>query len=341
VHPPRRRPLVLGTALVAAVLGLSGCRTSPTVAAYVGDSTVTVDELRSAVQQRLADPAVAQAAGGREDQLTRGVLGLLVDEEVHTAAARRYGVQVPDSEVQGRLDQLTASEGADAFYAREAAQGFTRADVATLVREQVLRERLAQAAGQAPGLSEQALRQAYQEALPTLTQTTLGVITVPDQATADGVLRRLTQDPNSYATLAGQYVGQNTLPQPQQVAVGQLNPQLADGVQRTKPGAGYTQTLEGIDGVLVVFVTAVTTPTFEQARPQLEQQAAGSADTAGQSVVDGVRQDLHVTVNPRYGTLQENRIVPATGGQVDILTDDGTGSAASSGAAAGAAQPTG
>jgi peptidyl-prolyl cis-trans isomerase SurA len=257
VHPLRRRPLVLGTALVAVVLGLSGCRTSPNVAAYVGDSTVTVSELQSAVQQRLADPAVAQAAGGREDQLTRGVLGLLVDEEVHTAAARRYGVQVPDSDVQARLDQLTASEGADAFYAQQAAHGFTRADIAALVREQVLRERLAQAAGQAPGLSEDALRQAYQKALPTLAQATLGIITVPDQATADGVLRRLTQDPAGYATEAGQYAGQNTLPQPQQVALSQLTPQLADGVQRTQPGTGYTQTLQGIDGVLVVFVTAV------------------------------------------------------------------------------------
>lgn len=324
MHSLRRRPLVLGAALVAAVLALSGCRTSPSVAAYVGDTTVTVDELTSAVQSRLTDPAVAAAAGGREEQLTRGVLGLLVDERVHAEAARRYGVQVSDGEVQARLDQLTAGQDVAGFYASQAQQGLSRQDVFALVREQIVRERLASAAGQAPGLSEEGLQQAYQEALPSLTQATLGVVTVPDQATADDVLGQLTADPSRYAQLAGQYSGQNTLPQPQTVSVSQLNPELADPVRATAPGSGFTRTLDGFDGVLVVLVTAVTTPTFEEARPQLEQQAAGSADTAGQAVVETVRQDLGVKVNPRYGTLQEGRVVAATGGQVELLPDDGT-----------------
>ena len=49
----RRVPRVLATGflMAVAVSGLSGCRTSPNVAAYVGDEQVTVAELDAAVDR--------------------------------------------------------------------------------------------------------------------------------------------------------------------------------------------------------------------------------------------------------------------------------------------------
>jgi peptidyl-prolyl cis-trans isomerase SurA len=325
-----RRPLVLGTALAAAVLGVAGCRTSPSVAAYVGDSTVTVDRLTDEVDARLADPAISQSAAGREEQLTRGVLSLLVDQEVYAEASRRYDVRVADGDVQQRIDTLLAGQDPDAAFAQAASQGLTREDVVERIREQLVRERVAQAAGQAQGLSDDALRAQYQQALPTLTQTTLGIITVPDAATADDVLAQLTADPSRYAALATQYAGQNTLPTPQAFTGQQLAglPQeLAPGLAGTAPGEGFTVDVPQAGGTVVVFVGARTTPTFEQARPQLEQQASGAADDAGKTLVDQVRNDLGVKVNPRYGQLQDDRVVPLTGGVVDILDDPGAGAA--------------
>ena len=70
------RVLVTGFLLAVAVAGLSGCRTSPTVAAYVGDSTITVAELEAAVDQRRGRP--------RRRRLRRGAGGRL-----HPAGARR------------------------------------------------------------------------------------------------------------------------------------------------------------------------------------------------------------------------------------------------------------
>src|SRR3712207_7469619 len=52
-------------------------------------------------------------------------------------------------------------------------------------------------------------------------------------------------------------------------------------------------------------VRSVTVPSFEEARAQLAQQAASDADQAGLALVTAVRNDLHVTVNPRYGVLDE------------------------------------
>jgi hypothetical protein len=43
---------------------------------------------------------------------------------------------------------------------------------------------------------------------------------------------------------------------------------------------------------------------------------------AGDRVVQEVRADLGVTVNPRYGVLEDGRIVPGDGGVVDILGDE-------------------
>ena len=52
----RRRPIVSLLVLGLAVVGLAGCRTSPDVAAYVGDDRVGVTELQDAVAERLAAP---------------------------------------------------------------------------------------------------------------------------------------------------------------------------------------------------------------------------------------------------------------------------------------------
>ena len=83
-------------------------------------SQVTVDQLQTAVDTRLEDPALAQAATGREDEFTRLVLTRLVTAEVYDQVAQRYGVTVDDADVQARLDELLAGEDPEAVYAQAA-----------------------------------------------------------------------------------------------------------------------------------------------------------------------------------------------------------------------------
>ena len=83
------RVITTGFLLTVAVSGLTACRTSPSVAAYVGDDEVTVTELQSAIDERLTDEAVAAFAETDEDAFTRRVLSLLVQEEVYAEAAER------------------------------------------------------------------------------------------------------------------------------------------------------------------------------------------------------------------------------------------------------------
>src|SRR4051794_18410151 len=100
------RVLVTGFLLAVTVSGLSACRTSPSVAAYVGDEQISVAELDAAVAERLSDEDIAASAEGNEDEFTRRVLTLLVQEKVYAAAAERYDVQVSDSDVRARIDEL-------------------------------------------------------------------------------------------------------------------------------------------------------------------------------------------------------------------------------------------
>src|SRR4051794_2152734 len=157
------RLLVSGFLLVVAVAGLSACRTSPNVAAYVGDEQITVATLDSAVDERLADKDIAAYAKGKEAEFTRRVLSLLVQEKVYEAAAEHFGVEVADDAVRARIAELLGTDDPDTVYQQLAQQGISRADVFENVRQQLLRLKVAAAKGKAQGLDDAALQARYQQ----------------------------------------------------------------------------------------------------------------------------------------------------------------------------------
>jgi hypothetical protein len=318
----RRLTASLAVGLVA-LAGVAGCRSDPSVAAYVGDEQVTVDELQTAVDTRLEDPALAQAATGREDEFTRLVLTRLVTAEVYDRVAQRYGVTVDDADVQARLDELLAGEDPEAVYAQAAAQGVARADVFETVREQLLRQRVAESQGLGGEPSEEELRAAYEQQAPSLAQVRLGYVNVPDQTAADAAVATLNADPGAYPAIAAQYPGQATLPEVTARAPADVPAPLADVVGGAAPNSATSLTVPDLPGVLVVFVGEPAVPSFEEVRPDLEEAARADADAAAQELVTDVRADIDVTVNPRYGVIEDGAVVPSGDGVVDLLEEAG------------------
>ncbi|MGY1601021.1 peptidylprolyl isomerase [Geodermatophilus sp. SYSU D00815] len=316
----RRVPRVVlsGAAAVLAVAGLAACRTSPNVAAYVGDDRITVGELQAAVDSRLEEEGVAAFAEADEDAFTRQVLGLLVGEQVYAAAAENWDVTVTDGQVRERIDALLADNDPDQVYEQLAAQGIGREDVFENVRQQLVRQGIARAEGLDDAVSEATLRQRYEQDIEQYQQYVLGYITVPDQPTADAVLAQLTADPASYAALAATFPGDATLAQPEARAADELPQALAAQVPGTAPGSGFTLPVEGL-GVVVAFVADVTARPFEEVRADLEDAASAQIDDEVQQLVQDFRGDLDVTVNPRYGVLRDNAVVRSDEGVVDIL----------------------
>ncbi len=315
---PRTSLLALGVALLGLVLSTAGCRTSPGVAAYVGDAQVTTDELSTAVDARLADPAVAAyAASLPAGDFTRQVLNLMLGEQVYDVVEQRYDVQVGAADVQDRITELLAGQDEGQLYAQLAQQqGLLPDDAREIIRQLLIREDVAQAAGLAD-LTEAGIRAGYADAAASGEQFELGYLTVPDQATADAVAAQLRADPASYAALAAQYAGQYTVAAPQLQSIDQVPSVLADPIRSVLPAGVFTLPVAEAGGVLVGQVTA---PPFEALAGDLTSTARKAASDAAKPLVDEVRAGLDVTVNPRYGTLQDGSVV-AGDGVVTVLED--------------------
>jgi hypothetical protein len=322
----RRVPRVLATGFVLAVAvsGLSACRTSPTVAAYVGDEQVTVAELESAVAERRENPDIDAVAEGDPDDFSRRVLKLLVEEEVYAQAAERYDVAVSNDDVRARIDLLLGNDDPDAVFGQLATQGVALADVFENVRQQLVRQEIAVSEGKAEGLTEESLHAAYEQSLADTSTVRFGYITVPDQATATAVLAQLTATPERYEEIAGKYAGQYTLAEPAETSPDQLPPPLAPQAVTARPGTGFIVPVAEIGGVVVGFVAP--DPSFEEARPDLELQAGDQAAEAAVPIIDEVRDDLDVTYNPRIGEFKDGELVPSDGGGVvTYFEEEGSG----------------
>ena len=324
----RRVPRVLasGFLLAVTVSGLTACRTSPDVAAYVGEAQVTVTELDAAIADRKSDPDIAAYAGQDEAAFTRQVLSLLVEQEVHAAAAQRYDVRVTDDDVRARIDELLGDEDADAVFDQLAQlQGVGRQDIIESVRQELVRQRVAEGEGEVEPVTETALRALYDEARVGLAEYSFGYIGVPDAATGQSVLDQLTAAPDSYAALAAQFPGPLTVTALETRAPADLPEPLAAGITAAAPNTGFTVPGPTAGQVVVGFVADIVYPPFEELRPGLQRQASEATDQVGAELVSAVRDDLGVTVNTRFGVLEEGRVVPAEGGVDDILEGDGLG----------------
>jgi peptidyl-prolyl cis-trans isomerase SurA len=308
-----------GGAVALAVTGLSGCRTSPTVAAYIGTDQVSVGQLDSAMTARATDPAIAAYQQAHSADFTRKVLNVLILRDVFDAASAHYGVSVDNGAVQAEITRQLGNSDPAAVFAQLAQQGISRDDIDESIREQLLVQRIAAAAGKAD-TGEAALRARYTQALPTLKTVQLGYINVPDQATANSVVAQLTAKPADYPAVAAKYKGQYTLAATEATTPDKVPGPLAGAVAQARPNTAFPVSVQGLPGVIVGFVGAVRYPTFEQERPALEQAALADSEAAGSRLVTDFEKTLHVTVNPRFGSLQNGKLVPLTGGIVSLAT---------------------
>jgi len=189
-------------------------------------------------------------------------------------------------------------------------------DVFETIREQLLRQEIAVAAGKADALSDAGLQARYEATKGSVTDVAMGYIAVPDQATADATLARLTASPADYPAVAAQFAGRFTLPEIEVRSADQIPGVLAEGVAAAAPNTGFTTPVPEAGGIVVTFVQGA--PSFEQLRDQLEQQAMVEVDQAGAELVSEVRDDLGVRLNPRYAEHEDGE------GVVDFLDDEET-----------------
>jgi peptidyl-prolyl cis-trans isomerase SurA len=308
---------VAGFLLALTLPALAACRTSPGVAAYVGADQVTTGELDAAMALRATDPAVAAYQQAHSADFTRKVLNVLILKDVFDAAAAHYGVQVDEGAVQSEIARQLGNSDPASVFAQLAQQGISRDDIDESIREQLLVQRIAAAAGKAD-TSETALRARYAQALPSLKTVDLGYINVPSQAVADAYVGQLKSKPADYPVLAAKYPGQYTLPTTEPTTPDKVPGPLAAPVASARPNSAFSLTVPQLPGVIVGFVGGVRYPTYQQQRAALLQAVLADSEAAGARLVTDFEKTLHVTVNPRFGALQNGKLLPVTGGIVRL-----------------------
>jgi peptidyl-prolyl cis-trans isomerase SurA len=320
VHMRRApRVAVAGFLLALTLPALAACRTSPNVAAYIGSDQVTVGQLDTAMTARTTDPAIAAYQQAHSADFTRKVLNVLILKDVFDAASAHYGVAVDDGAVQSEITKQLGNSDPASVFAQLAQQGISRDDIDESIREQLLVQRIAARAGKAD-TSDTALRARYTQALPSLKTVQLGYINVPSQAVANAAVAQLKAKPADYPAVAAKYPGQYTLAATEPTTPDKVPGPLATAVAQAGPNTAFAVSVQDLPGVIVGFVGAVRYPTFAEQRAALEQAALADSEVAGSRLVTDFQKTLHVTVNPRFGSLQNGKLVPVTGGIVKLAT---------------------
>ena len=324
----RRLSLILPVVTVLVVAALAGCRTEPAVAAYVENLTISTDELAAAVDQRLADENIAAVVEPGDADYQRLVLSQLVQQSIYRILSADYGVEVTDRQVQDKLDELLSGDGPqggeDVFARLAAEQMLSELDVRENVRQALIRAAIAAEEGLDGPTQEPALRQRYEEIKDQLSMIELGFITVPDQETADTTLATVLADPDSYDDLAATYAGPNTQPVLRRAPLSDVPGPLLPSVSQTAAGQGFTVAIPDTGGIVVGYVASLEVPSFEEVRSEIRTEAASGVDAAVGPIVTEFVSGLDIDINPRYGSLDQGRVVPDSGGVVRILEDAGT-----------------
>ncbi len=324
----RRICLLLPLFSLVALGGLAGCRTEPSVAAYVGDLVITTDQLAEAIDERMADENIAAVVEPGDADYQRAVLSQLVQQAVYRILSDNYDISITDRDVDVKLEELLAdAQSPEAVYAQLAAeQQLSEIDIRENVRQAMVREEIAAVEGLDGAIQTAALRERYEEVKDQLSVIELGFITVPDQPTADATLAALLADPASYPQQAATYANPYTQPTLVSSPLAEIPAELVPSVLQTGVGQGFTVAIPRTGGIVVGYVASLDVPPFVDVEDDLRAEASGGVDAAVGDLVTAFVSELDIDINPRYGSFDQGQVVPATdGGVVRILEGAGTG----------------
>lgn len=299
------RSAVLAAAALAAVGGLSGCRTSPGAAALVGDERISTDTLQREVNDALANPQAESALGADRASFTRTELGRLINNVIIAAAAREHHITVSESDIQRQLDEFAAQAGGRQQLLEQAGQsGIPPRELRDFTRYYVMQQKLGDQLVANYPVSRSDLRAAYQQNIDTYDQVHSAHILVKTKKLADTILAQVRSDPSKFDSLAAKY-SQDTSNKDSGgdlgfAGKGQFVPEFSDAIFAAKPGSFIE--VRSQFGWHVVHVIAHKHVSLAKAAPDLKTTILKDIrDRLLQELLTRESRALGVHVNPRYG----------------------------------------
>jgi parvulin-like peptidyl-prolyl isomerase len=303
------RTFRLTLAVTASALALAGCGNGPLqagAAATVGDLRITTSTLDDLVQRSLADPTAQQNVGTDRPGFERVALRRLIDHEVLIRTSAKEKVTISEGEALAARTRIADQVGGEPGLQAEALKaGIAAKDLDDTIRDVALRDALADKLTASIAIPDADLRSAYQQNIGDFDKVHSAHILVASNALAQQVLKLVTAQPGRFAALAAQY---STDPGSKDKGGdlgfqgrGALDATFEKAIFSNKPGSFVVVKTQF--GFHVIHVLERRLVTFEQARNDLRRGLLGQQrNDLVQQVLADTADDLHIKINPRFGT---------------------------------------
>ena len=333
----RRLPALVALVVIALVGG--ACAGSPSNAATVGDSAISIDQLeRDMVLFEFLSGLSGAPCGSpapfesQDAACARFTLSNDIREELAKAYAAENSLAVEASVVDDAIAQLETNLGAEELDRQLAEADLVRDDLRRLA-ERLLLLNVVQEAVIEEELDEETLRAQYEEQLGTFTQLEVAHILVEDQADAERIAQEVT--PQTFEQVArSESIDPGSAPNVGSLGtyseadfLAQFDPDFVAAALQLEPGE-ISGPVETQFGWHVIRMVSREVAPFEDVEEQLR---AGSAGQVFQDWMLGELDSTDIDVNPRFGRLD-----PETG---EVVAVRSTAAEGEDGQPAGATAP--
>jgi parvulin-like peptidyl-prolyl isomerase len=305
--------------LLAGAFALSACGSSSQsaqgVAATVGPSSISTDEVASAASVFTAVSALQQQPCGQLDGDTdtqqaacnRYALSALILFRLAESYATTAGITVTEADVQKSYDGFEQSVGKDALTSNLQANGVTADDVKALIESSLIQEAVAKAVAE-ERLGPDGLRKQYEASIADYTNLHVDHILVATQAEAQKIYDQVTAPGFTLADFQALAKQVSTDPNAKQdggeltLAANQLVPEFADAAIALKPGE-ISEPVQTQYGWHVIWKIGEDVQSFETVKGGILQEEFGTwmhEQTSG---------DQAVTVDPSFGRFDGDQLV--------------------------------
>jgi parvulin-like peptidyl-prolyl isomerase len=320
------RTIAVASTAMLAVVGLTGCHTSPGAAALVGGFRISTTTLQTAVDGDLADPGVANGYAAKSGlhgvalrvALARAELSRLITNHLWADAAAQRHIRVSATEVDQQISQFAQQTGGlRALYAQAGQAGIAKSEFRSVVYYYVLQQKVGDALVAHIPVSQAQLAAAYQQNIGQYEQVHIAHIQVSTKKLADSILAQVRRQPSRFASLAAKY----SLDTSSKANGGDLGfagrgafaqvKALGDAAFAAKPGS-FVEVQTPL-GWHVVHVIAHRKVSLAQAAPNLKSQILqNQRNQLLERTQLSISRRLGVHVNPRYGRwdAQRQQVVP-------------------------------
>ena len=303
-----RRPLLF---VASAAVLLGGCADLlDTAAAVVNGDKIEEARFRRELGFLLADPRFAeqvpagQAGEAQRKELGRRYLTFLIHQEIVEIYARDRGIQADEADVDALLqEQISQLGGEGTFDGILRDTGTSEGDVRSLIERQVLRQQVAEAVV-AERVTDEELRQSYQQRELEFSQVHVAHILVRSRAEAERIARRAT--PRNFAALARRFSeDQGTASSGGDLGIQRAADLVAPFARAALriPVGEVGGPVETAFGFHVLHVIDRQVQPFERVREQLLGEVRGDLFT--QWLFERLR-GAEIRVNPRYGYFDQD-----------------------------------